>query len=428
MRGIKGPEAVYFFGNTIDEFFDDPNYKERDYLSKYGQCFGTYKGLRPVFNTSKPEHIRFILNSPNIFHSLGNFSFYDNYFKHSVLFKNGKEWSNGRKALTHFFSGANIKNSLENFDSSINNFFSNVEFDQKKENSDSADFKIIAAYMCIDLISKITFSFDVNSYREKWSYDVRNILSIIGLEKIKTVFACIFPKAFRDFFKITGIRRGSVNFLGDKFKALVRERELDRELKNDLADSIKDANMKKNLNLTENEMIGNCLINYYTGVSPLSDSLSSIMYHLLHNPEEKQKLIKEIETKFSDGIIYEQLVDNTLLHAVIKESLRLISPKRIFIRTAMVDTKIGNYIIEKGTEVGAVCWIPNNSAKYFPNPEKFDPSRFLNKSSSNPNKINKSTFLPFGDGPKAADYKKQIYSSRESSTFNNLKIAFKKKE
>ena len=52
-------------------------------------------------------------------------------------------------------------------------------------------------------------------------------------------------------------------------------------------------------------------------------------------------------------------------------------------------------------EKGAVCWLPvfaiHNDAKFYPNPEKFDPERF---SEENKNKINPSMYIPFGSGPR----------------------------
>ena len=40
-------------------------------------------------------------------------------------------------------------------------------------------------------------------------------------------------------------------------------------------------------------------------------------------------------------------------------------------------------------------------ADHYPDPKRFDPERFMNKSSSNENKIDPGTFLPFSHGRKA---------------------------
>ncbi|KAK4336748.1 hypothetical protein RND71_044174 [Anisodus tanguticus] len=210
-----------------------------------------------------------------------------------------------------------------------------------------------------------------------------------------------------------------IDEVGDMFKKMYEQRKLNKEIHNDLIDSVKEANEKMNLGFNDNEIIGNSIISYLTGVNPISDALCSVMYQLIKNPNEKQKLIEEIEKEFSDGIEYEKLVDNAYLHAVIKESLRLIVSNRTFTRTAMVDTVIGGIKIEKGTEVKAISWIPNNSEEYFPNPEKFDPNRFLDKSTSNPNIINSSTYLPFGDGPKACIDEKEKLIEKVEKEFSD---------
>lgn len=52
--------------------------------------------------------------------------------------------------------------------------------------------------------------------------------------------------------------------------------------------------------------------------------------------------------------------------------------------------------IARGTQM----WIPiygfHHDAKYFPNPEHFDPERFNDKYKGN---INTSIYIPFGQGP-----------------------------
>lgn len=51
--------------------------------------------------------------------------------------------------------------------------------------------------------------------------------------------------------------------------------------------------------------------------------------------------------------------------------------------------------------IGDAVWIPiygiHSDPKYYPNPEKFDPERFSNE---NKHKINSSTYMPFGVGPR----------------------------
>lgn len=84
------------------------------------------------------------------------------------------------------------------------------------------------------------------------------------------------------------------------------------------------------------------------------------------------------------------------------ESLRLYPPALFLSKICTADynlppcTKSNNGIkLEKDTPVVIPIYALHRDAKYFPNPEKFDPDRF---SDSNKSNILKGSYLPFGEG------------------------------
>ena len=69
-------------------------------------------------------------------------------------------------------------------------------------------------------------------------------------------------------------------------------------------------------------------------------------------------------------------------------------------------------IIEKGIKVLIPIQAIHHDPQYYPEPEKFDPDRFLEK---NKKFRDSCTFLPFGDGPR-------VCIGKWSSWFSNLNI------
>ncbi|MBW3596866.1 MAG: cytochrome P450 [Planctomycetes bacterium] len=79
--------------------------------------------------------------------------------------------------------------------------------------------------------------------------------------------------------------------------------------------------------------------------------------------------------------------------AVWNETLRLYPPVPVLDRRAVEDARLGDYRIPAGANV---LWSPYGMhRKYCPNPDAFDPGRFLDGP-----KLPRSSFIPFGEGPR----------------------------
>lgn len=68
----------------------------------------------------------------------------------------------------------------------------------------------------------------------------------------------------------------------------------------------------------------------------MSSALANLFYHLSLHPHVQQKLYEEVKENFNDEIIYEELMQNEYLDAVINEVLRLNASFLLITRTAAV--------------------------------------------------------------------------------------------
>jgi len=83
---------------------------------------------------------------------------------------------------------------------------------------------------------------------------------------------------------------------------------------------------------------------------------------------------------------------------VVKEVMRLYSPSPgLLARRALEDVRIGGYLLPKGSVVSIMSVIPHHDARWFPQPERFDPSRFDAEAVRD---IPRGAYLPFGAGPR----------------------------
>jgi cytochrome P450 len=137
------------------------------------------------------------------------------------------------------------------------------------------------------------------------------------------------------------------------------------------------------------------------GYETTATTLSFCSYELALNPECQEKLFEEINSAIdsNEEISYETLAKLPYLDSVISETLRLYPPIIKLEREAMTDYKLGDTGITlfKGQVVEIPVYPIHHSEEYYPNPENFNPSRFMPE---NRDQIIPYTYLPFGAGPR----------------------------
>lgn len=87
-----------------------------------------------------------------------------------------------------------------------------------------------------------------------------------------------------------------------------------------------------------------------------------------------------------------------LTRRIIQESLRLKPAIWWFARTAIADDQVAGYAIPAGTTVIISQYLIHRLPEYWPDPERFEPDRFLPENTADRSKF---AYFPFGAGPRA---------------------------
>lgn len=133
------------------------------------------------------------------------------------------------------------------------------------------------------------------------------------------------------------------------------------------------------------------------GHETTANALSFTFYLLSRHPEVLRRLREEARTVLAGrDPALEDLARMPYTKAVIEEALRLYPPAWVFERIALEDDEVLGYTIPKGAIVAVSPWVMHRSPDLWPNPEGFDPARFLEP---DPNR-HKLAYLPFGAGPR----------------------------
>ena len=143
----------------------------------------------------------------------------------------------------------------------------------------------------------------------------------------------------------------------------------------------------------EDELVDEMFTLLMAGHETTATSLAWIVWHLLNHPEAMETLRREIADVTGGAPLEAQHLPRLeYLDAVIKESMRLTPVATMVARRLHAPARIGGIDLPAGTSVGANIYMAHRRPDVWPDPERFDPTRFAG---ARPNPF---TFFPFGGG------------------------------
>jgi sterol 14-demethylase len=146
------------------------------------------------------------------------------------------------------------------------------------------------------------------------------------------------------------------------------------------------------------EITGMFISMMFAGHHTSSGTAAWTLIELLRNPEMMKDVVAQLDDLYADGstVSFQALREIPRLEGALKETLRLHPPLILLLRVAQQDIEIGGYSITPGTMVGATPRISNRIPEDFPEPDRFDPGRYLDPRQED--LTNRWTWIPFGAG------------------------------
>ncbi|XP_058089505.1 abscisic acid 8'-hydroxylase 4-like [Magnolia sinica] len=149
--------------------------------------------------------------------------------------------------------------------------------------------------------------------------------------------------------------------------------------------------------LTDDQIADNIIGVLFAAQDTTASVLTWILKYLHDNPKlletirAEQRAIHESNEGGNIQLTWSQTRNMPITYRVIMESLRMASIISFTFREAVADVEYKGYLIPKGWKVMPLFRNIHHNPEFFPDPQKFDPSRF--EVSPKPN-----TFVPFGNG------------------------------
>jgi cytochrome P450 len=135
------------------------------------------------------------------------------------------------------------------------------------------------------------------------------------------------------------------------------------------------------------------------GHETTANALSWMWYLLALNPDARSRMLDEVDTVLQGRTpTADDLSTLPWTTAVFLEAMRYFSPAWAIPRVAVHDDVVGDQAIPKGTTVIIPAHLVHHDPRWWPNPEQFDPSRFLPGAGKD---RPRSAYLPFGGGKRS---------------------------
>jgi cytochrome P450 family 4 len=145
--------------------------------------------------------------------------------------------------------------------------------------------------------------------------------------------------------------------------------------------------------LSDEQILGEMNTNIMSLHDSVKSATSFVHYCLAKYPEMQEKVFEEV-SQLGGEISETDLDEMKFTHAFIKEALRMYAPVSFYTRKLSLEVTAGGFTFPKDTEVMFSPFLMGRNVKYFSDPLKFDPNRFLELKSDPPG------FIPFGLAPR----------------------------
>jgi cytochrome P450 len=179
---------------------------------------------------------------------------------------------------------------------------------------------------------------------------------------------------------------------------IIAERKREPGARNDLLALLMAAMNDDGSQMTERQLRDETMTLFLAGHETTALALAWTWYLLSENVAAETRLheeLREVLNGSSAGIA--DLEKLPYLHAVILESLRLFPPAFMVARTSVEKINLGGYEIPAGTTLLASQWVMHRDARFYEEPEKFFPERWLDGLEG---RLPAGAYFPFGDGPR----------------------------
>nr|AHW57324.1 CYP321F3 [Chilo suppressalis] len=314
----------------------------------------------------------------------------DDYLADNILFMSGARWKLMRQKMTPLFTSAKLKNMYYIMDKSAQDFIEYLHNHPVKQKPKET-YETLTTFCCAAVGAAVFGVSSKSTFDSPFLDMAKKAARANLLTNIKFALASLSPKLFKAL-RLKFFKEFEPFFIG-AMKQVFRQREQENVKKHDFADiclSIQKNGVMKNedenieMQPTDELLAAQGFFFFIAGVEPAASSVFGAMIEIGRHSEIQKRVQEEVDNVFDkyDGkLSFDAISEMEYLDNVINEALRVYPPIGFSTRRCTEDTvlPVGNIKIEKGTAIFTPIYEYHHDAKYFENPQEFNPDRFADK-------------------------------------------------
>lgn len=384
-----GPKGLPLVGSFF-EYFQDPTGFVTKIVQQYGPIVHFKLGGQSFYQLSHPDLIREVLMTQSkCFEKTGGLQRAKRVIGNGLLSSNGEDHRSQRKMLMPAFHPEQI-----NAYAPIMAQYAS-EAAESWKNGQTLDLSETILDITLRITGKILLDLDFNAQA---THQISKDLNVI-FEHFTWLFIPITK--YLEFLPLPNIRR--FKQAKDRLDVLILqcilERKKDKRQREDMLSVLLQLTNEKGAPMSSEQIRNQVMTLFLAGHETIATALTWTFYCLSQNPEAEARLHEELNLVLGQRLpSLEDLPKFEYTRRVFAESMRLYPPVWNLSRKATQDFKAGEYVIPKGSIVGVSQFVMHRDPKYFPDPLRFDPDRFLPEIA---NKRPAFAYFPFGAGQRS---------------------------
>jgi cytochrome P450 len=314
----------------------------------------------------------------------------------SILIVEGEKWVRQRRLVQPAFQPRRFAEYGRSIVTITNELTESWQTALDRDGFVEIDTNQVMTALTLQVICRVLF--DVDATRD--AQDIAQAVAILSEVAFYEMQAPIrFPNWWPTAFHRR--KREAMKTLDDFVWKIIRERRAENNDHGDLLSMLLAAVDEEGDggSLDDRQVRNESMTLMLAGHDTTAAALDWVWYSLARYPEIAAKCQAETDEVLSGrDPVATDVPRLKFIEATIKEALRIYPPAiGVFLRQATEDVVVGGYSIPRGSLVGLSSFVTHRDPRWFPDPLRFDPDRFL---PPNVDQIHAGAYFPFGMGPR----------------------------